>query len=172
MITLDTPDVLALPNVSVYEYTELPNQQGLYFVMDRNRHVYIGKSQNSMSSRWVAHHRLEEVLSLEKARIYFLVTNLSTDQLSSFEANAIKNLHPELNFTKPPDGNSTNLEALKLRAKKFRELQFYTRYQLFIESIEPSPTPKEIHNLIVTDNKRCLAEIQKEFKFTVSQQAE
>jgi hypothetical protein len=166
------PDVNNLPNLSVYEYTDLPAAQGLYFVLDGNKYVYIGKSQNSMKNRWYAHHRLEELLSVETSRIYFLLTDLTTGQLIDLEDKAIQKYKPELNFINKKPLDKTNLERLKFRAKKFRQVIRLQKHQTYLKNREFSSDLIDFNNFFLKSNQEDIDEIQSEFGFTMFQEVE
>lgn len=162
------PDVKTLPSLSVYQYTNLPSSQGLYIVVNGDKYVYIGKAQNSMKNRWYAHHRLEELLSIETARIHFLKTRLTLGQLIDLEDQVINQYKPELNFINKKPLDKSNLESLKFRAKKFRlmiALENKLIHETKLAKKDVNPDLVSMGKFLIQQTKVEIEEIRSEFGF-------
>ena len=66
-------DPLTLPSLSLSQRKQLPSVCAVYFVLQENEVVYIGKS-NALMQRRSVHHRLKELNSLPgEVRIAWLI---------------------------------------------------------------------------------------------------
>jgi excinuclease UvrABC nuclease subunit len=172
---IGVPRVEDLPNLSVYEYTNLPACQGLYIVVNENKYIYIGKAQNSMRNRWYAHHRLEELLSLETARIHFLETDLTLGGLIDLEAQAVLTYKPVLNFINKKPLDKINLQLLKDKAKRFRsmiELENDLSRRISSNEQGEALTWGYLGQFINEQDEIKISSIKEEFAFTISQEVD
>lgn len=87
---------LTLPSLPLVERSQLPNCPAIYFVMQSDCVLYIGKSVN-LVQRWVAHHKWYQLIKLDgTVKIAWLEC---TDEalLTQIETALIKQFKPELN---------------------------------------------------------------------------
>lgn len=84
-----------LPFVELDDHVLLPSKPGLYFVIDGDRILYIGKSQN-LRIRWSAHHRYKQIKKIAKSPVITFLDVKSVDLLH-VERHLIKRFNPMLN---------------------------------------------------------------------------
>jgi hypothetical protein len=87
-----TLNITALPGVAVAERKALPNCPGVYFVIDGDVVMYIGRAVN-LRNRWKNHHRLNQVRG---ARIVWLAIS-DAALLDGIEQACIAYFQPALN---------------------------------------------------------------------------
>lgn len=92
-----------LPLVEFLKKDQLPETAGIYFVVDRDWKVwYIGKAQN-LRTRWLGHHRYEQLEKINKkthlSLLWYSCENNATT-LTQLEDYFIETYHPALNQTK------------------------------------------------------------------------
>jgi len=56
----DAIDVLALPHVSLHRRSDLPPVAAVYFVLQGDTILYIGRA-TCLQQRWMAHHQMSGV---------------------------------------------------------------------------------------------------------------
>ncbi len=54
-------DILSLPWLFLEQRHSLPNVPGIYFVLEDNRVIYIGRSQRNILRRWWTHSKIKEL---------------------------------------------------------------------------------------------------------------
>jgi len=85
-----------LPSVSFAQRGDLPNQPGIYFVLDAQRTVhYIGRAKR-LCFRWVTHHRLADFRKMDTLAIAY-VTVSDPELLPAIEQAMIAYFDPPLN---------------------------------------------------------------------------
>ncbi len=84
-----------LPSVPLNNKQNLPNVSCIYFVMDGETVVYVGKTI-ALYERWRQHHRYENFKQIPDARIAWLEVS-DRSQLLEIERAAIANFQPSLN---------------------------------------------------------------------------
>lgn len=96
--------IVGLPSVGIGDKHLLPACPGIYFVVNGEQVVYVGKAK-SILSRWKNHHRERQIDGeYPNARIYW--ERLDSDQgLLEAEAQYIEDLKPELNNTRVRTGS-------------------------------------------------------------------
>ena len=88
-----------LPSVPFDERNKLPNESGIYFVIDSQEIVqYIGRSQN-IHKRWEKHHRNSQLADMCGVNIAYLKIS-EVAFLPSIEKALIREFNPLLNNTK------------------------------------------------------------------------
>jgi hypothetical protein len=111
-----------LPSVALDDKTELPEKPRLYFVLDDDRLLYIGKSKN-MKQRWAGHHRHDQVKQMSRyPRIAFL--DIDDVALLYVERMIITRFKPILNDTRVPRASSgvfTSEEKENLNSSRTKE---------------------------------------------------
>ncbi len=90
---------LALPSLPLGERSQLPNLPAIYFVLNGESVLYIGRTVN-LSQRWVSHHRYEEISQLKLAKIAWLECS-DPALLNEIEQALISYFLPPLNGRNP-----------------------------------------------------------------------
>ena len=87
--------------VLINEKDELPEQSGIYFVIDNLETIhYIGMSIN-LRNRWYSHHRQEDFDLIENGKIAY-ISSMPKHYLKEIEATLIKTFIPRLNIKGKP----------------------------------------------------------------------
>lgn len=87
--------------VLINEKDELPEQSGIYFVIDNLETIhYIGMSIN-LRNRWYSHHRQEDFDLIENGKIAY-ISSMPKHYLKEIEATLIKTFIPKLNIKGKP----------------------------------------------------------------------
>lgn len=88
---------LKLPSLPLVERSQLPKLASIYFVLQEETVLYIGRAIN-LFDRWTCHHRFEELRYLQNVKISWLeFHNASVDLLVNVEKILIKHFRPKLN---------------------------------------------------------------------------
>jgi hypothetical protein len=86
-----------LPYVDLDDKTDLPSSPGLYFVIDGEALLYIGRSKD-LNQRWKGHHRYKQIKATAKnPQIAFL--DCDDETLLWVERDVINRFNPTLNDT-------------------------------------------------------------------------
>nr|WP_290224204.1 helix-turn-helix domain-containing protein [Trichocoleus desertorum] len=85
---------LALPALPLLKRYKLPNLPAIYFVLEEQTVIYIGRTV-SLLQRWMSHHHLKHLQDRDVRIAWFQCDNL--DAHSTLEAQLIKAFKPELN---------------------------------------------------------------------------
>lgn len=101
MRILRTPHRL-LPSVAIEKTNELPTSNGLYYVVDGRRLLYVGKA-TGFRRRWYAPDKDRIKAEYPSARIYY--RERPRWRLATDEAFEIQRLRPTLNIQRPKPGN-------------------------------------------------------------------
>lgn len=89
--------ISSLPSVPFAERQNLPEFQGLYFVVCADGGVaYLGKARN-IRHRWMTHHRRHNIARIEGASIAWLELDVSATLLRDAELSCIAHFKPPLN---------------------------------------------------------------------------
>jgi len=95
-------NVSELSSVLISERDELPEQSGIYFVIDNLEAIhYIGMSIN-LRNRWYSHHRQEDFDLIENGKIAY-ISSMPKHYLKEIEATLIKTFIPRLNIKGKPN---------------------------------------------------------------------
>jgi hypothetical protein len=87
-----------LPYVDLDDKTDLPSSPGLYFVIDGEALLYIGRSKD-LNQRWKGHHRYKQIKATAKnPQIAFL--DCDDETLLWVERDVINRFNPALNDTR------------------------------------------------------------------------
>lgn len=93
-------DPLTLPSLPLSERSQLPNCPAIYFVMQNESVLYIGKTVN-LAQRWAAHHKWNQLAGLDTPiRIAWLSCS-DKNLLTQIETALIQQFNPELNKSIP-----------------------------------------------------------------------
>lgn len=107
---VETINPLALPYLPLLERQNLPECPAIYFVLERERILYIGRS-NNLRQRWMSHHRYNELEKMAgDIRLAWLECS-DRSLLPEIERALIKHFQPPLN-------HSRVLEAPKKRISR------------------------------------------------------
>lgn len=91
-------DPFTLPCVNLDDKTDLPSKPGLYFVIDGDTLLYIGRSKD-LNRRWKSHHRYKQIKAMSRfPQIAFL--DCDDESLLWTEREVIQRFAPLLNDTK------------------------------------------------------------------------
>jgi excinuclease UvrABC nuclease subunit len=106
------------PSVDLFSRYRLPASGGLYFVLERETILYIGKTV-SFRQRWQGHHRLSDVAQHERARIHYLSTDhkVTAWALTILELWCIARFKPRYN----------NARVVNVWRERFVKLFLHTR---------------------------------------------
>ncbi|MEG4798777.1 hypothetical protein QUA69_27325 [Microcoleus sp. LAD1_D1] len=88
-------DPLSLPSLPLVDRVQLPVCPAVYFVLESDRILYIGRSGN-LKQRWVIHHRYSQLQRLNNVRIAWLECS-DASLLPEIEAALIEYFQPSLN---------------------------------------------------------------------------
>ena len=100
-ISLDQIDPLSLPSLPLTLKYNLPNIKAIYFVLEGDEVVYIGRT-NKLSLRWQSHHILNLLQDEVSAKITWLELAQESNA-NSLEILLIRKYQPNLNKKiKPP----------------------------------------------------------------------
>jgi predicted GIY-YIG superfamily endonuclease len=95
-------DILRLPHIGLNSRELLPEQSGIYYVLDETYIIwYIGQAKN-LRSRWAGdnHHRLYQLQKQRKKQLTIYYEFVANSQLDSIERQRIEQYNPQLNGTK------------------------------------------------------------------------
>jgi predicted GIY-YIG superfamily endonuclease len=109
-----TEDILQLPHIGLNSRALLPEQSGIYYVLDETSIIwYIGQAQN-LRSRWAgdSHHRLYQLQKQRKKQLTIYYELVAKSQLDAIEQQRIENYNPQLNGTKVKKKNLHPTETL------------------------------------------------------------
>jgi hypothetical protein len=88
-------DPLALPSLLLTDRSQLPVCPAVYFALDGDHVLYIGRSGN-LQQRWMTHHRYNQLKGFNNVRIAWLECS-DTNLLPEIEAALIEYFQPSLN---------------------------------------------------------------------------
>jgi excinuclease UvrABC nuclease subunit len=86
---------LALPSLPLANRSTLPSCPAVYFVLEGDRVLYIGRSRN-LQQRWIAHHRYSQLQGFNNVRIAWLECS-EPSLLPEIETALIEYFQPSLN---------------------------------------------------------------------------
>ncbi|MFB8797074.1 MAG: GIY-YIG nuclease family protein [Microcoleus sp.] len=112
--------ILQLPHISLKSRTLLPEESGIYYVVDETSIIwYIGKAKN-LRTRWTgdSHHRLDQLQKQRKKQFTIYYELLPESLLDLIEQQRIEHYSPQLNGT-------------KVKAKKLHPTETLLRQTLF-----------------------------------------
>jgi predicted GIY-YIG superfamily endonuclease len=89
-------DPLALPSLPLGERSHLPNCPAIYFVMQGEHVLYIGKTIN-LAQRWVDHHKWNQLIALGTPVKIAWLSCSDKNLLTQIETALIRQFAPELN---------------------------------------------------------------------------
>lgn len=89
-----------LDSIDIENKDDLPEQSGIYFVIDQSDIYYIGMSLN-IQKRWYNHHKQQALNSLPSIRIAYLDC-LPKHYLKNIESALIEHFKPKLNIVGNP----------------------------------------------------------------------
>lgn len=91
---------LNLKSVKIEERDNLPEESGIYFVIDESKIYYIGMSVN-LQRRWYSHHRQQDFNRIPNLQISYL-DYLPKHYLKRIESTLINHFKPYLNIRENP----------------------------------------------------------------------
>lgn len=145
--------ILQLPHISLKSRTLLPEESGIYYVVDETSIIwYIGKAKN-LRTRWTgdSHHRLDQLQKQRKKQFTIYYELLPESLLDLIEQQRIEHYSPQL--------NGTQVKAKKLRPTEtlLRETLFSLAPYCFVLGVE-APRKEDIkfieHSINWQDNWR------------------
>ncbi|MBD2303209.1 GIY-YIG nuclease family protein [Nostoc sp. FACHB-190] len=117
---------LKLPSLSLASRKDLPGCPAIYFVLDGDYVLYVGKT-NNLQQRWTAHQVLNRVSGSNK---HLSIAWLKCDDagiLSSLEKQLIESLRPEWNINKGTKKDDPDYVALRGHIPK----ELFKRFKMF-----------------------------------------
>ena len=90
----------SLTSLTIQNKDDLPEEAGIYFVIDESKVYYIGMSQN-LQQRWYSHHRQPDFDEIPNLLIAY-IGGLPASYLRSIEATLIQHFTPKLNIQNNP----------------------------------------------------------------------
>jgi hypothetical protein len=141
-------DPLALPSLPLTDRSQLPVCPAVYFALDGDRVLYIGRSGN-LQQRWITHHRYSQLKGLNNVRIAWLECS-DPSLLPEIEAALIEYFQPSLNG---------ELIPFKIPSTSLAKIMIYAPYDLK-ETIErlAKKENRSLSNYIVTVLQRIAEE--------------
>jgi hypothetical protein len=141
-------DPLALPSLPLTDRSQLPVCPAVYFALDGDRVLYIGRSVN-LQQRWITHHRYSQLKGLNNVRIAWLECS-DPSLLPEIEAALIEYFQPSLNG---------ELIPFKIPSTSLAKIMIYAPYDLK-ETIErlAKKENRSLSNYIVTVLQRIAEE--------------
>ncbi len=141
-------DPLALPSLLLTDRSQLPVCPAVYFALDGDHVLYVGRSGN-LQQRWMAHHRYNQLKEFNNVRIAWLECS-DTNLLPEIEAALIKYFQPSLNG---------ELIPFKIPSTSLAKIMIYAPYDLK-ETIErlAKKENRSLSNYIVTVLQRIAEE--------------
>lgn len=126
-------DPLALPSLSLAARSQLPPCPAVYFVLEGERVLYVGKSVN-LRQRWLAHHRYKQLKAISSVRIAWLECS-DPSLLPKIEVALIEYFQPSLNGELiPPQASAKNLRGIMTYVRP----EVYDKLKLLAEKDERS----------------------------------
>lgn len=92
-------ELSTLPSLPLASRKNLPGCPAIYFVLDGDRVLYIGKATN-LWHRWTAHHRFKQLSDMEGLISIAWLECEDVSRLNALEKQLIAGLQPELNTRK------------------------------------------------------------------------
>lgn len=140
--------ILQLPHLGLKSRQLLPEQSGIYYVLDENFIIwYIGKAEN-LRKRWVGatHHRFYQLQKQRKQKFSIYYELVAVSQLDGIERQRIEQYNPQLNRTK--------VKAQKLRPTEtlLRETLNLIAPYSFVLGIE---SPRKEDPKLIEDSINC-----------------
>jgi predicted GIY-YIG superfamily endonuclease len=146
MITNNTDEYIQrLHHVSLKSRGLLPEQSGIYYVLDKNFVIwYIGKAKN-LRSRWVgeSHHRFDQFKKQRKQQFVIYYEIVAESQLDAVEQQRIEQYNPQLNRTKVKTQKPRPAETL------LRETLTLIAPYSFVLGVEP---PRKQETKLIEDS--------------------
>jgi len=141
-------DPLALPSLLLTDRSQLPVCPAVYFALDGDHVLYVGRSGN-LQQRWMAHHRYNQLKEFNNVRIAWLECS-DTNLLPEIEAALIEYFQPSLNG---------ELIPFKIPSTSLAKIMIYAPYDLK-ETIErlAKKENRSLSNYIVTVLQRIAEE--------------
>jgi hypothetical protein len=99
LIDLESLDLATLPSLPLGQRASLPNIVAIYFVLDAERLLYVGRA-TFLRQRWYQHHRLDAFLPLPQVHIAWLAIANHAD-LALLESQCIAYFKPIYNGIQP-----------------------------------------------------------------------
>jgi hypothetical protein len=131
--------ILQLPHISLNSRTLLPEESGIYYVVDEKSIIwYIGKAKN-LRTRWTgdSHHRLYQLQKQRKKLFTIYYELLPESLLDIIEQERIEQYSPQLNGTK------VKAKKLDSTEKLLRETLFSIAPYSFVLGVE-SPRKEDL----------------------------
>jgi hypothetical protein len=97
-------DIQKLDFVGIDDRKDLPEEAGIYFVINDLDFIYLGITTKSLRQRWAAHHRFQQIKKIAPASLIFycLSNGIESDDLLRLEKQLIQRLTPRLNSSVVP----------------------------------------------------------------------
>lgn len=117
-----TVDPLKLPSLPLSRRSQLPNIKAVYFVLESEKVIYIGKTL-SLTKRWIVHHKYKEIKERKKIKLAWIECH-SVIALNALEAKLIRRFKPELNRSTTKLVMPEKRERMRGETKHLKDHQF------------------------------------------------
>lgn len=145
-MNVKTINPLKLPSLPLASRKDLPGCPTIYFVLDGDRILYIGKASN-LWQRWTTHHRLKQLFGMGDSLSIAWLKCQDISTLNSLEKQLIEAFQPELNSTrilyKTPSVNIKLVtykmfmrESLRAKFKSLCALKQVSMNEVLVELVE------------------------------------
>ncbi|MEG4121826.1 hypothetical protein QUA43_30695 [Microcoleus sp. N9_B4] len=133
-----TINPLTLPSLSLANRSTLPSCPAVYFVLEGDRVLYVGRSRN-LRQRWVIHHRYKQLKAISNIRIAWLECS-EPSLLAEIEAAMIRYFLPPLNGSAVTSPQITLLldKSLKEKFKRVCSIRGMKMSEEIVRFIEKS----------------------------------
>jgi excinuclease UvrABC nuclease subunit len=137
-MNLSNIDISALPSLPLANRSGLPTCPAVYFALEGDRVLYIGRSRN-LQQRWAIHHRYKQLQAISNVRIAWLECS-DPSLLTEIEMALIRQFLPPLNGSAVTSPQITMFldERLKEKFKRVCSIKGTTMTEEITRFIEES----------------------------------
>ena len=159
MIQPDSINPLDLPSVPLSAHGELPECSAIYFVLDGNQVLYIGKAEK-LRKRWSNHHRYKQIVKTAETPAIAWLEVKETTILKDIEKSLITYFQPKLDRKKIPKNLKQPRTTVSLDEPYYEVLNLWAKKEVrnvgnliqaivvtFLRGDTPEP-PSEVKALI------------------------
>ena len=100
LVSITDLNPFRLSSLAIQDKDDLPEESGIYFVIDESKIYYIGMSKN-LQNRWYSHHRQDDFDKIPNLSIAY-INCLPVSYLISIERTLIQHFIPKLNKQNNP----------------------------------------------------------------------
>ena len=100
LVSITDLNPFRLSSLAIQDKDDLPEESGIYFIIDESKIYYIGMSKN-LQNRWYSHHRQDDFDKIPNLSIAY-INCLPVNYLISIERTLIQHFIPKLNKQNNP----------------------------------------------------------------------